>query len=163
LLTNIGQLLKTHDVNPAHIILEITESAIMSRTEKALQVLTNLAAMGFKLSVDDFGTGYATLAYLKNLTVHELKIDHSFVTNMCNDENDTLIVHSTIELAHSLGLQVVAEGIESQEILEMLTHFGSDFGQGYFIAHPLPLDQFNLWFNESSWNHNRTKMVTIND
>lgn len=151
LADHLSDLLKTYSINPACLTLEITESALMSRAEKALKLLTNLSAMGFKLSIDDFGTGYSSLVYLKKMPVNELKIDRSFVSNMGNDVNDAMIVRSTIELAHNMGLKVVAEGIETQEQLDMLVQLGIDFGQGFFIARPLPHDEFISWFNDSPW------------
>ena len=151
LADHLAQLLETYNIDPARMTLEITESAVMSRAEKSLKLLTNLSNMGFKLSIDDFGTGYSSLAYLKRMPVNELKIDHSFVASMCHDPNDALIVRSTIELAHNMGLQVVAEGIENQQQLEMLTQFGIDYGQGFYIAKPLPRDHFVAWLNSSPW------------
>jgi EAL domain-containing protein (putative c-di-GMP-specific phosphodiesterase class I) len=120
------------------LCLEITESAIMDDPKRALETAKALHAAGFKLSIDDFGTGYSSLAYLKQLPVQELKIDQSFVFGMAGDEGDRKIVKSTIELAHNLGLTVVAEGIEDEATLELLALWGCDEGQGYFIAKPMP-------------------------
>jgi EAL domain-containing protein (putative c-di-GMP-specific phosphodiesterase class I) len=120
------------------LCLEITESAIMDDPKRALETAKALHAAGFKLSIDDFGTGYSSLAYLKQLPVQELKIDQSFVFGMAGDEGDRKIVKSTIELAHNLGLKVVAEGIEDEATLELLALWGCDEGQGYFIAKPMP-------------------------
>ncbi|HEY8877805.1 MAG TPA: EAL domain-containing protein, partial [Roseateles sp.] len=102
-------------------------------------------AMGFKLSIDDFGTGYSSLAYLKRLPVDELKIDKSFVMAMERDLDDARIVRSTIELAHNLGLSVVAEGLETLKAWAMLAHLGCDEGQGYYISKPMPQEQFIAW------------------
>jgi len=118
--------------------LEITESAIMDEPQRALSILEALSAMGFKLSIDDFGTGYSSLAYLKRLPVDELKIDKSFVMAMERDADDAKIVRSTIDLAHNLGLSVVAEGIENATIYELLRSLGCDEGQGYHMGRPLP-------------------------
>ncbi len=118
--------------------LEITESAIMDEPQRALSILEALSAMGFKLSIDDFGTGYSSLAYLKRLPVNELKIDKSFVMAMERDADDAKIVRSTIDLAHNLGLTVVAEGVENAGIYALLRALGCDEGQGYHIARPLP-------------------------
>ena len=130
------------------ICLEITESAIMDDPERAMSTLEHLHAMGFKLSIDDFGTGYSSLAYLKRLPVDELKIDKSFVMAMERDLDDARIVRSTIELAHNLGLTVVAEGLETIKAWAMLARLGCDEGQGYYISKPMPQDQFIAWAKE---------------
>ncbi|MBB4842843.1 diguanylate cyclase (GGDEF)-like protein [Paucibacter oligotrophus] len=127
------------------LCLEITESAIMDDPQRALHTLEQLSALGFKLSIDDFGTGYSSLAYLKTLPVDELKIDKSFVLAMERDLGDAKIVHSTIELAHNLGLSVVAEGVETAKAWKILAALGCDEGQGYFIAKPMPEAQFLDW------------------
>jgi diguanylate cyclase (GGDEF)-like protein len=132
-------------VAPESLCLEITESAIMDDPERALSTLEHLHAMGFKLSIDDFGTGYSSLAYLKRLPVDELKIDKSFVMAMERDLDDARIVRSTIELAHNLGLSVVAEGVETAKAWAMLSRLGCDEGQGYFIGKPMPQQQFIAW------------------
>jgi diguanylate cyclase (GGDEF)-like protein len=127
------------------LCLEITESAIMDDPERALATANDLSALGFKLSIDDFGTGYSSLAYLKRLPVRELKIDQSFVFGMVNNEGDQQIVRSTIALAHSLGLSVVAEGVETEAALGLLQGWRCDEAQGYFIARPMPADHFGDW------------------
>ncbi|RTL15095.1 MAG: EAL domain-containing protein [Burkholderiales bacterium] len=141
----IEALIQPLQVPAASICLEITESAIMDDPERALSTLEHLHAMGFKLSIDDFGTGYSSLAYLKRLPVDELKIDKSFVMAMERDLDDARIVRSTIELAHNLGLSVVAEGLETVKAWAMLASLGCDEGQGYFICKPMPQDQFIAW------------------
>ncbi|WP_439440986.1 putative bifunctional diguanylate cyclase/phosphodiesterase [Roseateles sp. DB2] len=130
---------------PSALCLEITESAIMDDPARALSTLEQLSAMGFKLSIDDFGTGYSSLAYLKRLPVDELKIDKSFVMAMERDLDDAKIVRSTIELAHNLGLSVVAEGLETLQAWQILARLGCDEGQGYFISKPMPEAQFGEW------------------
>ena len=134
LLAILGRL----GVAPQAFCLEITESAIMDEPQRALAILEALSAAGFKLSIDDFGTGYSSLAYLKRLPVDELKIDKSFVMAMERDADDAKIVRSTIDLAHNLGLSVVAEGIENASIYELLRGLGCDEGQGYHMGRPLP-------------------------
>ncbi len=134
-----------HGVGPQALCLEITESAIMDDPQRALQTLETLSSMGFKLSIDDFGTGYSSLAYLKRLPVDELKIDRSFVMAMERDADDAKIVRSTIELAHNLGLSVVAEGVETGKAWKLLAALGCDEGQGYFIGRPMPAEQFMDW------------------
>ncbi|PZP32445.1 MAG: GGDEF domain-containing protein [Roseateles depolymerans] len=145
-------------VPPATLCLEITESAIMDDPERALSTLEQLSAMGFKLSIDDFGTGYSSLAYLKRLPVNELKIDKSFVMAMERDMNDVRIVRSTVELAHNLGLSVVAEGLENVKAWAMLERLGCDEGQGYYIAKPMPQEQFIAWVQ--AWQAPDTRAVS---
>jgi diguanylate cyclase (GGDEF)-like protein len=124
---------------PAHgLCLEITESAIMDEPQRALATLNTLSKAGFKLSIDDFGTGYSSLAYLKRLPVDELKIDKSFVMAMERDESDAKIVRSTIDLAHNLGLTVVAEGVENANVLQRLIELQCDEAQGYHMSRPVP-------------------------
>lgn len=127
------------------ICLEITESAIMEDPKVAEQTLNELAKMGFHLSIDDFGTGYSSLGYLKQLPVNELKVDKSFVLNMIENNNDRIIVSSTIELAHNLGLRVVAEGVETRELLDALAVLQCDEAQGYYINKPMPMEEFVAW------------------
>ena len=125
--------------------LEITESAIMDDPERAEATLNRLHHRGYKLSIDDFGTGYSSLAYLRRLPVQELKIDKSFVMAMEREEGDAKIVRSTIDLAHNLGLSVVAEGVENAAILAQLGALGCDEAQGYFLSKPVPLEQLRAW------------------
>jgi EAL domain-containing protein (putative c-di-GMP-specific phosphodiesterase class I) len=127
------------------LILEITETSVMSDAEYARRVLNRLSAMGLTLAIDDFGTGYSSLSYLKRLPVNEVKIDKSFVLNMQEDENDAVIVRSIIDLARNLGLRVVAEGVETTDAWEALRGMGCDIAQGYYISRPLPADQFGAW------------------
>ncbi|WP_339938495.1 EAL domain-containing protein, partial [Undibacterium luofuense] len=144
----IEALMAPLQVPTRSICLEITESAIMDDPERALSTLEHLHAMGFKLSIDDFGTGYSSLAYLKRLPVDELKIDKSFVMAMERDLDDARIVRSTIELAHNLGLTVVAEGLETIQAWAMLARLGCDEGQGYYICKPMPAEQFIPWMRD---------------
>ncbi|MDX1800295.1 MAG: EAL domain-containing protein [Marinobacter sp.] len=127
------------------LTFEITESAIMSDSELALQTLADLRALGVKLSVDDFGTGYSSLAQLRKLPVHELKIDKSFVLNLDSQAQDQLIVRSTIDMAHGLGLSVVAEGIENVESWALLQQWGCNLAQGFFLARPLAPADLTAW------------------
>ncbi len=135
------KLLKTHDVDPSLVVLEITESAIMADPQRALDVLNRLNEMGMKISVDDFGTGYSSLAYLKQLPVSEIKIDKSFVMDMLQDENDAVIVRATIDLAHNLGMSVVAEGVQDRATREQLERLGCDVMQGQFTGMPMERDE----------------------
>jgi diguanylate cyclase (GGDEF)-like protein len=138
-------ILERHGLGPESFCLEITESAIMDDPVRAQHTLERLAAMGVDLSIDDFGTGYSSLAYLKRLPVTELKIDKSFVLNMENDIGDTKIVRSTIDLGHNMGLRVVAEGIESEAVWQLLSDLGCDQGQGYLISRPIPAERLADW------------------
>ena len=138
-------LLVKHQVPAEAFCLEITESAIMDDPQRALATLDRLSALGFKLSIDDFGTGYSSLAYLKRLPVDELKIDQSFVKSMENDADDAKIVRSTIDLAHNLGLTVVAEGVENSRTWDMLRELNCDQAQGYHMGKPMPADAFANW------------------
>ncbi|MDP3123946.1 MAG: EAL domain-containing protein, partial [Thiobacillus sp.] len=106
--------------------------------------------MGVTLAIDDFGTGYSSLAYLKRLPVDELKIDKSFVMDMEANDNDAVIVRSTIDLAHNLGLKVVAEGVESREAWDTLSILGCDTSQGFFMGRPMPVDKLETWLREST-------------
>ena len=126
LIAKIDDCLKLNGVDSSEITFEITESAMMSNPQKSIQALNKLNDLGVKLSVDDFGTGFSSLAYLKLLPVDELKIDKSFVMDIEQDESNRVIVRSTIELSHNLGLKVVAEGIESKDCWDMLLEMGCD-------------------------------------
>jgi diguanylate cyclase (GGDEF)-like protein len=138
-------LLVKHQVPAEALCLEITESAIMDDPQRAQATLERLSALGFKLSIDDFGTGYSSLAYLKCLPVDELKIDQSFVKSMENDPDDAKIVRSTIDLAHNLGLTVVAEGVENAHTWDMLRDLDCDLAQGYHMGKPMPVESFATW------------------
>ena len=141
----VGRLLARYAVPPRQLILELTENAIMTDPARALEITARLAAMGVRLSIDDFGTGYSSLASLKQLPVAELKIDKGFVMDMHNDENAAIIVRSTIDLGHNLGLTVVAEGVEDQENLQLLTILGCDTVQGFYLSRPLSADALADW------------------
>ena len=138
-------VLQQHGTRPQALCLEITESAIMDDPQRAMLTLEQLRRLGIWLSIDDFGTGYSSLAYLKRLAVDELKIDKSFVMAMERDLDDAKIVRSTIELAHNLGLTVVAEGMETARTWRLLAALGCDEAQGYYISRPMPEDQLMGW------------------
>jgi diguanylate cyclase (GGDEF)-like protein len=134
---------------PAQLLeLEITESAFMADPARVRRLLCEIAASGVKLAVDDYGTGYSSLAYLKNLPVDQLKIDKSFVLHMTEDPDDAVIVRSVIDLGHNLGLKTVAEGIEDLETWRQVTELGCDSAQGYFLARPMPASDFEVWLLE---------------
>ena len=141
----VERLLKQHKLTPDCLQMELTESAIMTDPLRTRQIIARLAQMGIEVAIDDFGTGYSSLAYLKQLPVHELKIDKSFVLDMERDESDTVIVHSTINLAHHLGKKVTAEGVESQGMWDLLAVLGCDLAQGYYMCKPQPLDELIAW------------------
>ena len=139
--------LKTWRVPPSSLQLEITEHTILADPARAAGVLSTLSNMGVELSIDDFGTGYSSFVQLRRLPLTELKIDKSFVMNMEVDENDAVIVRSLIELGRNLGLQVVAEGVESESIWNDLTDLGCDYAQGFYTSRPMPADQIVRWMN----------------
>jgi diguanylate cyclase (GGDEF)-like protein len=143
----IRKLLSRWGVPAGCLTIEITESSLMADAARAMEVLSRLRCMGVSISIDDFGTGYSSLAYLKRLPVHELKIDKSFVAHMARDDNDAAIVRSTVSLAHDLGLQVVAEGVEDQPTWDLLVALGCDVAQGYFISRPLPPLVLGEWLD----------------
>jgi diguanylate cyclase len=132
-------------LDAAQLKIEITETAIMADPAVAVQVLERLATIGVALSIDDFGTGYSSLAHLRRLPVEEVKIDRSFVQNMAREDGDRAIVRSTIDLASSLGLTVVAEGVEDRETLQQLSGLGCDQAQGYYISPPVPAAELSAW------------------
>ena len=135
-IENITNIFKENDISASNFIIEITESVMMTNPKKSIHVLNQLDELNIEIAVDDFGTGYSSLTYLKRLPLSKLKIDKSFIIDMINDDNDAIIVRSTIDLAHNLGMQVIAEGIEEKESLELLKILGCELGQGYFISPP---------------------------
>lgn len=142
-------LLDRWEVPPQLLELEITENAIVADTTRVQSILERLGSMGIRLSIDDFGTGYSSLAYLKRLPIDEIKIDRSFVMRMIDSSDDEVIVKSTIDLGRNLGLEVVAEGVESAEMLERLSVFGCDLAQGFYLSRPLPAAQLALWLDDA--------------
>lgn len=147
----IARILSVSGIDPAMLVLEITESAVMHDPVEALEVLQVLDHMGVTLAIDDFGTGYSSLSYLSKLPVDEIKIDKSFVQAMMQDRQASVIVHSTIELGHNLGMKVVAEGVENAEVWNLLSKLGCDTAQGYYMSKPLPAELLMAWLRESRW------------
>ena len=145
LAIRVTALLMQYKVDAQQLIFEITESAIMHTPQQALSVLEQLRGCGISLSVDDFGTGYSSLAQLQRLPVQELKIDQSFVRNLDSTSGDGVIVRSTIEMSHNLGLKVVAEGVEFAPSLKLLKQWNCDTAQGYLISRPLNAMAFEMW------------------
>ncbi|THB65682.1 MAG: EAL domain-containing protein [Gammaproteobacteria bacterium] len=151
LVEYLQTLIEEYSVPAEMLVLEITESAMMADREKALEILSSLDKKGFRLSIDDFGTGYSSLAYLRQLPVKEIKIDRSFVMDMINQKDDLMIVRTTIDMSHNLGLEVVAEGVEDVESLDQLKDFGCDLAQGYYMCRPVPPADLENWLKESEW------------
>lgn len=147
----IAKSLQDWEVEPPWLILEITESSLMADPVRAQKTLQKIHAMGIHLSIDDFGTGHSSLAYLNDLPVDELKIDQSFVCNMATDKTQAMIVRSTIGLAHNLGLTTTAEGVETQVVWDQLEALACDVAQGYFMGRPVAAADFMRWLTESPW------------
>ncbi|NQD95975.1 EAL domain-containing protein, partial [Pseudomonas sp. CrR25] len=141
----VAELLGKYQVPADQLTFEITESGVMLNPEAALRVLNGLRDCGISLAVDDFGTGYSSLAQLKRMPVQELKIDQSFIRDLDDTSEDAVIVRSTIEMSHSLGLKVVAEGVELERSLRLLERWRCDTVQGYLISRPLSAKAFETW------------------
>jgi diguanylate cyclase len=147
----VKEELREWNVPAGKLVLEISESAIMSDPDSSISMLNKLSKLGVSLSIDDFGTGFSSLQYLKKFPVNELKIDKSFVMDMIVDENDAVIVQSTIGLAKNLGMNVIAEGVESQDIYDILKSLGCNDAQGFHMAHAMPVEKLEKWLQESVW------------
>jgi len=146
----IERLLNTYGLPADALQLEITESMIMSDPDRAVATVMRLSALGVRMSVDDFGTGYSSLANLRRLPIDELKIDRSFVSPMLRNESDLIIVRSTINLGHDLGLRIIAEGVEDRATLQRLALLGCDLAQGYHLSRPMPSDDFGRWLRAAT-------------
>ena len=144
-LSVIEKLIDKYNTRPELLELEITESAIMSDPEQFITLLKRLRSLGLDIAIDDFGTGYSSLAYLKRLPINNLKIDQIFIKNLVSDKNDQEIVHAALTLAKSLGLIVIAEGVENKGSLELLEEYECDIAQGYYISRPLPVSEIAPW------------------
>lgn len=155
LVDRIKGLFATWGTRPDLMQFELTESVLMEEPATALEMLDQLKALGIKLFVDDYGTGYSSLSYLQRLPVDSLKIYQSFVANMLKNDHSAIIVHSTIDLGHNLGLEIVAEGVEDEAVWQRLATLGCDTAQGYFISMPLPAAQFPEWEAQSRWHARR--------
>jgi diguanylate cyclase (GGDEF)-like protein/PAS domain S-box-containing protein len=150
----IHALLTKWDVDPRFLKIEITESSIMADPAHALAVMSMLQSMGVRLSVDDFGTGYSSLTHLRQLPIDEIKIDKSFVSGMTTSEADAAIVRTVIDLAHNLGKQVCAEGVEDEATWNMLHDLGCDLAQGFWISKPVSAGELSQWLVDSAWGLN---------
>jgi len=148
LVGEITRLAAKYQANPRSFVFELTESAVMTNPDQVKAALTALANMGFIISIDDFGTGYSSLVNLRRLPVDEIKIDRSFVFNLFKNEDDAAIVKTTIALGRSLGINVVAEGVETKEMLDVISGFGCHQAQGYFISKPIPFLEFSAWLKQ---------------
>ncbi len=144
----LTRLVNENKVDPSMLMLEITESALMTELTTSLNILTRLRLKGFKLSIDDFGTGYSSLSQLHRVPFTELKIDRTFVSGMLKSTESKAIVDTCILLGHNLKMEVIAEGVEDQETLNLLQNMGCDNAQGYVISKPLPIAQFEKWIND---------------
>jgi diguanylate cyclase len=133
------------NLDPGSLEIEITESTLMGDHDQARLAITRLRAIGVRISIDDFGTGYSSLSYLRELPVHALKIDRSFITDLTDDPDSEAIVRSIIELARNLRLETVAEGVEDERVCERLVRLGCDYAQGFAIARPMPADAMLRW------------------
>jgi EAL domain-containing protein (putative c-di-GMP-specific phosphodiesterase class I) len=133
----VGSILESHRLPTSRVTIEVTESAAMDRPEQAIAALASWRALGVGISIDDYGTGQSSLGYLQKLPATELKIDKSFVQTIVTDSRNAIMVRSTVELAHQLGMKIVAEGIEDEPCLQFLAEMGCDTGQGYHIGRPM--------------------------
>jgi EAL domain-containing protein (putative c-di-GMP-specific phosphodiesterase class I) len=133
--------LRSSGLPPEQLILELTESILVEESESIGQTLADLKALGVRLALDDFGTGYSALGYLKRFPLDIVKVDRSFVHGLGRDEGDSAIVGAVLGMARALGLEVVAEGIETGQQLACLNELGADYGQGFYFARPLSSDQ----------------------
>ncbi|MBT5292583.1 MAG: bifunctional diguanylate cyclase/phosphodiesterase [Cellvibrionales bacterium] len=150
LYTLVEQALTHWHVEPSRLTLEITEDVLINDKELAFDYLSKVRETGVRISIDDFGTGYSSLAYFKHIPADELKIDQFFVHNMLSNEGDRNIVKLIIDLAHAFNLEVVAEGVENNETLDLLKSMGCDYAQGYLISRPIPYSDYLLWLKEDN-------------
>jgi EAL domain-containing protein (putative c-di-GMP-specific phosphodiesterase class I) len=148
---SLAGLMQQFRIAPGQLTLEITENSLMTDFDRAYAVIEQLHVMGVRLAIDDFGTGYSSLSYLKRIPADELKVDKSFVTDMTQDENDAVIVRSTIELGHNMGHLVVAEGVENREVCDLLEILRCDLAQGYYICEPLDAPGLSRWLSQADW------------
>ena len=142
LVDDVSSLLRRYGTPAGRLTLEVTESVLMTDPARAMEVLGELRGLGVQLALDDFGTGWSSLTHLQRMPVHEIKIDRSFVAAMATEANSAAIVSSTVDLAHALGLRVVAEGIEDEATWRRLRAVGCDAAQGYYLSRPLPAAEF---------------------
>jgi len=155
----IIDILSEHELDPSYLMLEISEQALCHDFDLATVTLQCLRDLGIKISVDNFGTGHTSMAHIRNLPVDELKIDRSFVTELPDNRKDVAIVRATIELAHSLGIEVLAEGVESRPAMRWLANMGCERAQGFLISRPMPAETFSQW--AAHYSEDRTAYVSV--
>jgi EAL domain-containing protein (putative c-di-GMP-specific phosphodiesterase class I) len=155
----VTNMLSDREIPPSRLQLEITEELLMADRNRARSILTRLRDHGVQISVDDYGTGYSSLSYLLDLPIDELKLDRSFVLPMADDARAAALVASTIALAHSLDLRMVAEGVETEVVFTELRRMGCDQAQGYFMSRPLPAAQLDLWLRNRP-EHDQSTAIT---
>jgi len=153
ILSVVSDALAIHDITPSRLCIEVTESIMVDNPEIILQQLARLSEIGVKISLDDFGTGFCSLAYFRDLPVDEIKIDKSFVLRMLESDKDLAIVKAVIDLAHNFSMRVVAEGVENMEIAHRLADLGCDVLQGYVFDRPLPADEFDRQYGVNGIRH----------
>jgi EAL domain-containing protein (putative c-di-GMP-specific phosphodiesterase class I) len=146
----ISGIMTTWGAQPDWLQIEVTESSLMEDPAGTLEVLRRLDSMGIKLFVDDFGTGYSSLSYLQKLPIDAIKIDKSFVLGLPDDKDSQVIVRSTIDMAHDLGLKVVAEGVENRQIWDRLIEMDCDVAQGAYVSEPVPAERFVEWQRQAA-------------
>jgi EAL domain-containing protein (putative c-di-GMP-specific phosphodiesterase class I) len=146
LIETIANALKNSGINPKYLELELTETSILQDLEQAAATLDVFKSMGLKLALDDFGTGYSSLSYLMKLPFDKLKIDQSFIKNLKTETKGTAIVSAIISMSHSLGMSVIAEGVEEEEHMRILLPMQCDLVQGYYISRPLPASKFEEFY-----------------
>ncbi len=154
----VQRLMGSHHTHRGTIILEVTETSMMQDPVNSLRALDSLHTTGIPLSIDDFGSGYSSLSYIKRLPASEIKIDRSLITDLASQAGDRVIVQTTIEMCHSLGYAVVAEGVESAETMELLERMGCDMIQGYILTPPLPFDDIIVWLGDYK-HHERNRKL----
>lgn len=142
---HLMQILNEHALPAERLTLEVTENSVMEDLRHAVSILECIRDIGIRIAMDDFGTGHSSLAQLRNIPMNELKIDKSFVLNLTRDEHNDSIVRTTVQLAHSMKLAVVAEGVEDESTLRHLAEIGCEQAQGYFIGKPMPEERFVAW------------------
>jgi EAL domain-containing protein (putative c-di-GMP-specific phosphodiesterase class I) len=145
----VAAMLGARGVPPQVLQMEITEEFLMADRDRAREILTQLRQSGIQISIDDYGTGYSSLSYLRDLPIDELKLDRSFIFPMADDARAAALVASTIDLAHSLGMRMVAEGVETLVAYTELARLGCDQAQGYFMSRPVPAAELDHWLSSS--------------
>ncbi len=148
---DVEHLLKKWQIKPEMLLLEITESSLIIDQKRVTKVISKLTKMGLHLSIDDFGTGYSSISYLKQFPAREIKIDKSFIIGMLDNEDNAVIVKSTIEMIHNIGRKVVAEGVEDEDTMQFLMELECDIIQGFHLCRPLPANELREWLNTTAW------------